>query len=209
MRTLLDKLNLRPQERRLVVMAVAVLAVVLHFWFVQPYFGEWRQVKEDLDKAGRTVKTYQAEIARTNEYEAKRLKLEIQGSSLPAEQQAYANILSIKILEVAKQSGLNVGTITPLNTSRTGRTNEFFEEQAITVAVNPSGPQELVDFLYAIGSGDLLVRVKDMSLNPDASQTKLAGSMKLVASFQKKASSPSTPAKPGATKAASLSSTKP
>src|ERR1044071_5285553 len=105
MRTLLDKLNLRPQERRLVVMAVAVLAVVLHFWFVQPYFREWNQVKGALDKAERTLKTYQAEIARTNEYEAKRLKLEIQGSSLPAEQQAIANILSVKILDVAKQSG--------------------------------------------------------------------------------------------------------
>ena len=197
MRTLLDKLNLRPQERRLVVMAVAVLAVVLHFWFVQPYFKEWGQVKAELDKSGRTMKTYQAEIARTNEYEAKRLKLEIQGSSLPAEQQAQPSILSAKILDVAKQSGLNVGNMTPLPRSRSGKTNEFFEEQAFSVTVNPSGPQELVDFLYAIGSGDLLVRIKDLSVSPDGSQTKLAGSMKLVASFQKKAASPLAPIKPG------------
>ena len=209
MRTLLDKLNLRPQERRLVVMAVAVLAVVLHFWFVQPYFKEWSQVKAELDKAERTLKTYQAEIARTNEYEAKRLKLEIQGSSLPAEQQAQPSILSAKILDVAKQSGLNVGNMAPLGHSRTGRTNEFFEEQAISVTVNPSGPQELVDFLYAIGSGDLLVRVKDLSVSPDGSQTKLAGTMKLVASFQKKAPAALAPVKPGAAKPAALSSTKP
>src|SRR5213592_2682400 len=209
MKTLLDKLNLRPQERRLVVMAVAVLAVVLHFWFVQPYFKEWSQVKAELDKAERTLKTYQAEIARTNEYEAKRLKLEIQGSSLPAEQQAMANILSIKILEVAKQSGLSAGTITPLTQSRTGRTNEFFEEQAINLVVNPSSPQELVDFLYAIGSGDLLVRVKELTVNPDASLTKLSGSMKLVASFQKKTPATSAPPKPGAAETAALSSTKP
>jgi len=202
MRTLLDKLNLRPQERRLVVMAVAVLAVVLHFWFVQPYFREWGQVKAELDKAGRTLKTYQVEIARTNEYEAKRLKLEIQGSSLPAEQQAQPSILSAKILDVAKQSGLNVGNMAPLGRSRTGRTNEFFEEQAISVTVNPSGPQEMVDFLYAIGSGDLLVRIKDLSVSPDASQTKLAGSMKLVASFQKKTASPLAPVKPGPAKPA-------
>jgi Tfp pilus assembly protein PilO len=209
MKTLLDKLNLRPQERRLVVMAVAVLAVVLHFWFVQPYFKEWAQVKTELDKATQTVKTYQAEIARTNEYEAKRLKLEIQGSSLPAEQQAQPSILSVKILEVAKQSGLNVGNMAPLGHSRTGRTNEFFEEQAISVTVNPSGPQELVDFLHAIGSGDLLVRVKELSLNPDASQTKLAGTMKLVASFQKKSPASPAPVKPGAAKTPALSSTQP
>ena len=197
MRTLLDKLNLRPQERRLVVMAVAVLAVVLHFWFVQPIFREWGQVKAELDKAGRTLKTYQAEIAHTNEYQVKRLKLEIQGSSLPAEQQAMANILSAKILEVAKQSGLSVGTITPLGHSRTGKTNEFFEEQAMNLVVNPSGPQELLDFLYAIGSGDLLVRVKELSVYPDPSQTKLAGTMKLVASFQRKAPTPLAPVKTG------------
>ena len=209
MKTLLDKLNLRPQERRLVVMAVVVLAVVLHFWFVQPYFREWRQVKEELDKTGRTLKTYQAEIARTNEYEAKRRKLEIQGSSLPAEQQAQPSILTVKILEVAKQSGFNAGNMAPLGHSRTGKTNEFFEEQAISVTVNPSSPQELVDFLYAIGSGDLLVRVKELSLNPDASQTKLAGSMKLVASFQKKTPTAPAPIKPGAAKSATLGSTKP
>src|SRR5206468_8554600 len=145
-RTLLDKLNLRPQERRLVVMAVAVLAVVLHFWFVQPYFREWGQVKTELDKARRTLKTYKSEIARTNEYEAKRLKLEIQGSSLPAEQQAQANILIGRIQAVADQSGLKVGTIAPVGRSRTGKTNEFFEEQTINLTLNPSGPQELVDF---------------------------------------------------------------
>jgi len=204
MRTLLDKLNLRPQERRLVVMAVAVLAVVLHFWFVQPYFREWGQVKGELDKARRTLKTYQAEIAHTNEYEAKRLKLEIQGSSLPAEQQAQANILIGRIQAVADQSKLSVGSMSPLGRSRTGKTNEFFEEQTISLTVNPSGPQELVDFLYAIGSGDLLVRVKELSVNPDASQTKLMGSMKLVASFQKKTPAPIAPVKPAA-----LSSTKP
>jgi len=209
MRTLLDKLNLRPQERRLVVMAVAVLAVVLHFWFVQPYFREWGQVKAELDKAGRTLKTYRAEIARTNEYEAKRLKLEIQGSSLPAEQQAQANILIGRIQAVADQSKLSVGSMAPLGHSRTGKTNEFFEEQTISLTVNPSGPQELVDFLYAIGSGDLLVRVKELSVNPDASQTKLMGSMKLVASFQKKTPAAPAPIKPGAAKSATLSSAKP
>jgi len=209
MRTLLVKLSLRPQERRLVVMAVVVLAVVLHFWFVQPYFREWGQVKAELDKAQRTLKTYQAEIAHTNEYEAKRLKLEIQGSSLPAEQHAQANILISRIQAVADQTKLSYGNTAILGHSRTGRTNEFFEEQTINLVVNPSGPQELVDFLYAIGSGDLLVRVKELTVNPDGSQTKLAGTMKLVASFQKKTPAPLAPVKPAAAKPASLSSTKP
>ena len=126
----------------------------------------------------------------------------------PAEQQAQANILIGRIQAVADQSRLSVGTIAPLGRSR-GKTNEFFEEQAINLIVNPSAPQELVDFLYAIGSGDLLVRVKELSVNPDASQTKLMATMKLVASFQKKTPTPLAPVKPGAAKTAALSSTKP
>ena len=54
-----------------------------------------------------------------------------------------------------------------------------------------------------------LVRVKDLSLNPDGSQTKLAGTMKLVASFQRKTPAPLAPVKPAAAKPAALSSTKP
>ena len=45
MTTLLDRLNLRPQERRLVVMAAAVLFLVLQFWLVWPHFKEWGQTK--------------------------------------------------------------------------------------------------------------------------------------------------------------------
>ena len=210
MTTLLDKLNLRPQERRLVVMAVAVLAVVLHFWFIQPFFREWPQVKAQLDKARQTAKAYQAEIARTNEYQGKLLKLEqAQAGTLAVEQQLQVNVLIGRIQAQADQSKLAYGTTQPLPPSRTGKTNEFFEEQAINLTVNPSGPQELVDFLYAIGSGDLMVRVKELSVNPDASGTKLMGSMRLVASFQKKAPAASAPAKPAPAKSAALSSTKP
>jgi len=40
MNTFLDKLNLRPQERRLVVMGSAALFIVLQFWLVWPHFND-------------------------------------------------------------------------------------------------------------------------------------------------------------------------
>ena len=77
------------------------------------------------------------------------------------------------------------------------------------LGVNPTGARELVDFLVAIGNSDLMVRVKELNLNPDPGGFKLIGSMKLVASFQKKSSLTPAAVKPSAARPAALSSTKP
>ena len=81
MTTLLDRLNLRPQERRLVVMAAAVLFLVLQFWLVWPHFKEWGQTKAAMDKAEKTLLTYRTVLAQTNEYRAKLEKLESQSNT--------------------------------------------------------------------------------------------------------------------------------
>jgi hypothetical protein len=54
--------------------------------------------------------------------------------------------------------------------------------QTITVA---SGEKELVDFLYNLGSGDSLVRVRDLSIRPDPPRQQLQANITLIASFQK------------------------
>ena len=83
--------------------------------------------------------------------------------------------------------------------------NEFFEEQTLRLGVNPTGDKELIDFLVAIGNSDLMVRVKELNLNPDQGGYKLMGSINLVASFQKKSPIGSATVRP----AGALSSTKP
>ena len=62
-----------------------------------------------------------------------------------------------------------------------------------------TGESELIDFLYNMGSGGSLVRVRDLSVSPDAGQYKLSGRVTLTASLQKKAApvaaaKPATPA---------------
>ena len=185
MTKLLDKLNLRPQERRWVVMAAAVLFVVIQFWLVWPHFKEWGQTKAALEKAKKTLDTYRAAVAQTNNYRIKLEKLEGQNVGLLPEAQAGL-ALSGRVSAQARESKVIYSGINVLPSG--SKSDEFFVEQTLNFGVNPTGAQELVDFLFAIGNSDLMVRVKELNLNPDQGGYKLQGSMRLVASFQKKSS---------------------
>jgi hypothetical protein len=81
---------------------------------------------------------------------------------------------------VQAQSGVNV-----TSTSRTStRTNEFFLELAQTIGVQSAEPQ-LVDFLYNLGAGTSLIRVRGLTLHPDPPRQQLIANATLVASYQK------------------------
>ena len=54
--SIFDKLNLRPQERRLVVIVGLIIFVLLNMWFVWPYFDDWGRVRGEIARAnGRTL----------------------------------------------------------------------------------------------------------------------------------------------------------
>ena len=82
----LDKLNLRPQEKRLVVIATAALFVVLNLWFVWPHFKDLKKVKGEIAQHEKTLKTYQTELAHTNEYQTRLSRLEQQGTAVLPEE---------------------------------------------------------------------------------------------------------------------------
>lgn len=186
MSSLLDKLNLRPQERRLVVGSAAVLFVVLQVWLVRPYFSQWSQVGGSLNYARQTLSTYQAEVARTNVYHATLKGLEGESTGVLAADQAQPTVLMRQVQAQADRSKLSYLNLSPgPRSSATTKTNQFFEEQAISLGVNSSSDDELIDFLVAMGSSDLKIRVKDLTLSPDQTGTKLKGNMVMVASFQK------------------------
>jgi hypothetical protein len=181
----LDKLNLRPQERRLVVLAGAVIFLVLNLWFVWPHFSEYGRLRSEIARASATLERYHAELARVPAYSRRLEELEGQGAAgvLPEEQ---ATLLISRIQMQAERSGLKLQRLTPAaRAARGGSTVEFFEEQSLTLMLNPTGPEELINFLVALATGDLVIRVRELDLRPDPSETRLIGTIRLVASFQK------------------------
>jgi hypothetical protein len=207
MSSVLDKLNLRPQERRLVVAATAILFVMLQFWLVWPRFKDWGDTRVALEKARRTLGTYRTELGRTNEYTQKLAQLQGQSAGVLTEEDAAPNTLIRQIQDQVRQSNLNASGIRPMPKGPASRTNEFFEEQTLDLGVSPTGAEELISFLVAIGSSDLMIRVKELTLSPDGPRHKLTGNMKLVASFQRKSSA--TGASAPAPKPTALSTRRP
>jgi Tfp pilus assembly protein PilO len=194
----LDKLNLRPQEKRLVVLSLAALFVVLNLWLVWPHFGDARRIRRDLEQAEQTLKIYGDELARTNGYQLRLQALKSTGADVLPEDRA--NTLMSTIQNYILQNGVSSGGLSLVPRTTRGRTNEFFEEQALTLRLNPTGPEELVNFLVAVAGSELVIRVKELDLRRDPSETKLIGQMRLVASFEKKTPAKSaTPPRPVAT----------
>jgi Tfp pilus assembly protein PilO len=87
------------------------------------------------------------------------------------------------------------------------KTNEFFVEQSQNISVTATDEQ-LVNFLYKLGSGASMIRVRDLELQPDSARTRLNANIQLVASYQKNPSAPARAATPAAVPAGSKPITK-
>jgi len=182
----LDRLNLRPFEKRLVVGVGAVFFVVLNAWFVFPHFSDLSQAKEQRAASQKKLELWQAEIDQKAKYQAGINKFIKQGQEVPPEDQV--NQFARAIQNQQAQSGVGI----PSFGRTTTQTNQFFLEQTQTISVE-SGEAQLVDFLYNLGSGNSLIRVRDLSLKPNGTRFALSGSVKLVASYQKNPPKKTTP----------------
>ncbi len=190
MKSYLD--NLRPFEKRLVVGIGAMLFVVLNFVFVFPHFSDWGRVKTRMDDARWTIDRFKKEIDLIPYYTTNINVLTKQGQDVPAEEQSAEFSRAINL-----QAGQSQVII--LNTQKmTTKTNQFFLELSQGLSVQ-STEERLVDFLYRLGAGDSLIRVRGLTIKPDLPRQRLGASVTLVASYQKKAPAPaatksSTPA---------------
>jgi hypothetical protein len=179
MKSPLDRMNLRPAERRLVVAVALVLFFMLNLWLVVPHFSDLKKVQTRIAKARKTQALFETEINQVGFYQAKLKELESENLNVPIEEQNihFANTRE----RVAAQSGVNLSNASRLQSS----TNQFFVELTQTINLQ-SKEQQLVDFLYNLGSGNALIRVRDLSLRADPSQQQLSASVKLAGSYQKK-----------------------
>jgi hypothetical protein len=184
MTRLLDKLNLRPQERRLVIFVAVVVFAALNWFFVRPYFGELGRYQQRMKDADKDIKKFNDEIQRKPVYIKQISELSKQGGQVSTEERATS--LTREVDNQANAAGMGVQNLSPATRSRDGRTNSFFEEQAINLTFNNTGESELVNFMYNLASQQSLIRVKSMMLRPDQGRMKLAGTLTLVESYQKK-----------------------
>jgi Tfp pilus assembly protein PilO len=176
--------HLRPLERRLAVGVVVVLILVLNFVFIWPHFSDWSQLKTRLKNARDTLASYEATIAQATNYQTQVTSLEGQGEFVAPEDQAINFMRTIQ----AQAEASGVGRA---NYSRSiMHTNDaFFIEQVQNISVVATD-QQLVDFLYKLGSGASMIRVRDLELQPDTPRQHLNANIRLVASYQKNPAAP-------------------
>jgi len=202
-----DRLNLAPTERRMAIVGLCVMGLLFNYWFIWPYFAEWDVMVRDRTKLEGQKQIYFKEVSKKSSYEKLLKELEGAGGQVLPEEQA--NRVQQGITAAAATNSVNLGRVSPqvasLRMSASKDTN-FFDEQIVIVDLTAK-EEGFVNFLYALGSSDSMIRVRDMSrLRLDNSGQNLSASVTFVASFQKKpkAAAPAGPAskatesKPGA-----------
>ena len=171
--------QLRPMERRLVVGVAVVVVIVLNAWFIWPHFSDWGKLQARLTKARGELARNQAAVAKIPALRAEVKKFESEGEFVALEDQSVNFMRTI-------QSQSSASGVAIANTSRQlTRTNDvFFIEQVQNINVTAT-EEQLVDFLYKLGSGASMIRVRDLELQPDPARQRLSANIRLVASYQK------------------------
>jgi hypothetical protein len=173
--------QLKPLERRWAVAIGGMLFLLANYFFIWPRFHDWARdnarIAADEDK----IATYNKELAKKSVYEAKLKIMQAGGAGdVKVEDQAIdmvhfynSRMLSNQVLL------LNSGTLTT-------RTNQFTTDQQLGINVE-AYETNLVNFLYSLGAGNSMVRVRAMSLHPNGAHQQLNANITMVASYQKKA----------------------
>ncbi len=183
----LEKLNLKPHEIRVVVGIGLVVFVLLNVWFVFPLFPQWAKVQQKIKFSKQDYVLYKQEIGRVSGpagYEARLKKLEGDGAAILSEEYAVQFIRNINATAAANgivPQSVQVGS----RGASASAPSDVFEEQSVNLTFNNAEEKALVDFLNELSTGKSLIRVRDMNLRPDATKTKLQGTLTLTASFQK------------------------
>ncbi|HEY1490740.1 MAG TPA: hypothetical protein VGF90_06845 [Verrucomicrobiae bacterium] len=171
--------QLRPLERRVAIGILVVMFLVLNYVFIWPHFSDWGNLHRRRDAARSKLKLYQTAVAQTEACQKQVNSLQSQGGFVALEDQAVNLLRTIQ--SQSAQSGVSIVN----NSRQITRTNDaFFVEQVQNITVL-ADDEKLVDFLYRLGSGASMIRVRDLELQPDSPKQHLNANVRLVASYQK------------------------
>ena len=194
MSTSLDKLNLRPGEKRLLVGIGITIFVVLNFWLIFPRFGEFGRVRASTAKLQQEINSFQKEIDKKGTYQKLLSELEGQGSQVIDQERALQLQMTVQSQQLA--TGINLTRYDPVGRPFNAPTNAFFDEQSLVVGYD-TGYKELISFLVGLTEHESNIRVRQMDVKRDPSNQRLQGNITLVASYQKtRAAAPVNQPKP-------------
>ena len=176
--------HLRPMERRLLIGVAVVVFLVANWWLVWPHFSDWGDLSRREGVARAKLSLYTEAANRIPKLQTQVSSFASAGDVVAIEDQSIDMMRTIQ--SQASTSGVGIQ-----NYSRqTTRTNDaFYIEQDQNISVLATDDQ-LVNFLYRLGSGASMIRVRDLELQPDFQHYHLEANIRLVASYQKKAVAP-------------------
>ncbi len=171
--------QLRPTERRLVVGVLVILFLVLNGVYIVPHFSDLNILHGRADAAEVKLKRYHLALAEKNDLEKSVKQFESEGQFVAAEDQGINFLRTIQSQAITS----GIGVVNP--SRQITHTNDiFFIEQVQNIGVTATDEQ-LIDFLYQLGSGASMIRVRDLELQPDQPRQHLVVNIKLVANYQK------------------------
>jgi len=170
--------QLRPVERRWVIGVGVLLVLVLNWAYIWPHFSDFSNDKDRLEAANDKLAKYRKAIDEMPTLQTKIKKYENEGEFVAPEDQAIDLMRTIQ--SQAAASGFGIQSFSPTRMS----TNQFFVEQIQNINVLAPEPN-LVDFLFKLGTSSSMIRVRDLSLQPDPPRQRLTADIRLVASYQK------------------------
>jgi hypothetical protein len=184
------QLNLRPNERRILVAIGFLIFVVLNWTFVRPLFGQWDKAQKELEAARKTQQAYQTEIAKAPTYKALEEELRREGNEVLSEQLQLQRIV---VEQHAAAAGI-VPSILPISaaSATSSKASDFFENQVLRLDFSTYSTN-FVEWLVALATGNNAIRVEDMTLKPDTTGQKISGTIKFVASYKRKTPARSAP----------------
>ena len=185
MKSLFDKLNLGALERRIVVVAALVLFIVVNAMFVWPHFKDWSKAQLAITKAQMTLANFQKEVDQLPQLQKKEEALKDTGGAQHASAEIALALMRI-VEPKARGAGINVSSWRP-STTGSPRADGYFEEHSLRLSFQNTGDAELLKFMVSLGDNNSTIRIRDLTVKPDATQMKLMGELTMVASYQKAA----------------------
>jgi len=191
--------QLRPMERRLVIGVAVAVFLVINWWQVWPHFSDWSDYSRRFDTAKAKLAVYQTTVTQIPKLQAQVNTLETAGDVVALQDQSIDLMRTIQAQASACGFGIQNFSRQFMNTN-----DAFFVSQVQNIVVQAT-EEQLVDFLYKLGSGASMIRVRDLELQPDSPHYHLSANIKLVASYQKNSSRPGGATQPAPAANAAIS----